>query len=202
MKKMQEVNDITLYKKEITTALTRAESITIKKQEDMEQATTLLSLLNQQNDRIEEEKEKVIKPLNEALKAERARWKPIETELATAITIVRTKLSEFQTLQIKTQREEEAKIASRVAPGKGNLTLETAVKKMEALPQVTKKVATDAGLVKFREDTILKITNPQTIPNSYFIRTLDEKRLLADLKAGTTVPGAELDIVMVPLNYR
>jgi len=166
----------------------------------MKEAVELLSRLNQFNDKIVAEKEKVTKPLNEALKAERARWKPVETVNEEAIEIVRGKMSAFQTAETKRQREEEARIAARVGEGKGKLKFETAIKKIDEVEKPDVQVNTESGMVKFREDKVLKIMDETFIPDEYWV--LDEKKILSALKGGVNVPGAVLEIKMVPLNYR
>lgn len=192
--------EIEVLKEEIHPVVAEAKGLVIKDSEGMKVATVLLSKLNKFNDRVVEEREKVTKPLNEALRAERARWKPIETVNEEAIGIVREKMSEYQTAELKRQREEEAKIANRVGDGKGKIKIETAMKKMDEIKKVDESVNTDEGKVKFREDRVLKITDVNKIPREYMV--VDEKKVLLALKLGTSVPGAEVIIKMVPLNFR
>jgi hypothetical protein len=54
--------------------------------------------------------------------------------------------------------------------------------------------------VQFRETQILEILDHDLIPDEYY--TVDEKKLLADLKEGKTVPGAQLTTIQTPVNYR
>lgn len=178
----------------------QAQSIEINTPETLAYAVSILSTLNKINDRITEEKERVTKPLNEALKAERSRWKPAETRNQTLIDAIRLKMSQYQTQALKAKQEAEASIASRIAPGKGNLSLNTAVKKLEALPTVEKTTSTNEGSVQFREKAILKITDITKIAKEYF--DLNEARLLADLKSGKLIEGADIEIIQVPVNYR
>lgn len=186
--------------KQIAPIIDKAFEITIKSADDMKGASETLSQLNQFNDKITEEKEKVTKPLLEALNAERSRWKPLETVYKKAIDYLRGEMSEYQTAEIKRQRDEEAKIAARVGDGKGKIKIETAEKKFSEIERVDEKVATESGLVKFREDKVLKVIDLTKIPREYF--ELNESLLLKDLKAGKTVEGAELEVKMVPVNFR
>ncbi len=147
-----------------------------------------------------EEKEKVTKPLNQALKAERARWKPLEDMYTEAIEALRTTMTIYQTELVRVQKEEQAKIAARVGEGRGHLKVETAVKKLSEVATPEKEVSTNAGLVQFREVKVLKIVDLDMISREYF--DLNESRLLTDLKAGIVVPGAEIETKQVPANYR
>lgn len=192
--------ELTIIEKNLSPLAEEAKSLKIKNEGTLHMAVEILSKLNKLNDKIKEEKERVTKPLNEALKAERSRWKPIETVHEEAITILRNEMSRYQTDLVQTQKKEEEKIAKRVAPGKGNLSIETAVKKIEAIEVPEKEVATTQGLVQFREVKVLKVTNLNSIPHEYF--DLNETRLLNDLKTGKIVLGAEIEIKQVPANYR
>ena len=186
--------------KEVSPIVSKAVELKIVDSETLKVGVELLSVLNQWNDKITAEKERVTKPLNEALKAERSRWKPVETQNSEAIEHIRDEMSKYQTEMVRKQKEEEQKIANRVREGKGGLKIETAVKKIEALDVPDKEVATEAGLVQFRETIILKIIDISLIPREYF--ELDESKLLKDLKAGKQVSGATTETLQVPVNYR
>ncbi len=197
---MQKNNQVGIIKKELSPIVEKAKGIKIINEKDLLEATEMLSQVNKIKDKITLEKEKVVVPLNEALKAERARWKPAEDVYKEAIEVLREKMSKYQTEIVLLSRKEEAKIANRVGEGKGKLKLETAVKKISELDTVLDEVISDSGSVKFREDKVLKITDEGKIPDKYFV--LNEKALLADLKAGIEVAGATLEVKMIPLNYR
>lgn len=187
-----------IIKKEINPIIEQAEAIQIVNDSRLAQASEALSKLNVIGDKITAEKEKLTVPLNQALKEIRGRYKPVENIYETAITILRQKISAYQTEKIRKQREEEAKIAARLE--KGTLKLETALNKLDELPVVQDKIATDTGIVKFREDKTLKIVDRGLIPNEYWV--IDEKAVLNALKSNLEVPGASLETTMVPLNYR
>ena len=191
---------LTTIKKQIIPVIEDALTLKIKSQADLVTATEILSKLNKFVDKVTEEKEKVTRPLNEALKAERARWKPIENQYTEAIETVRKLMTDYQTNLVKQQKEEEMKIAARIGEGKGKLRIETAVKKLDAITKAEKEYATTEGLVQFAEQKVLKITDLSLIPRQYLI--VDEKAVLEALKAGQSVPGAELDTIQVPRNYR
>ncbi len=192
--------DLTIVEQEVSPLVQKARSLVIESAEDMKQSAELLSQCNKYLDSVTEEKEKVTVPLNAALKAERLRFKPIETVLETAISSLRQEQSRYQTEMLKKQREEEAKIAARVKEGKGNLSLESAVKKIDALEKPEEIVATDSGMIKFRTDKKLKVVDASLVPDEYWV--IDEKALLEALKAGTLVAGAEIDLVQTPVNFR
>lgn len=195
-----EDKQIAVIQTELSPIVTKARGVIVKDQKTMEVASQMLSELNKKADMIEEEKQKVLKPLNAARTAELNRWKPVLSTLETATDHLRSTISAYQTAEVKRVREEEAKIANRVGEGKGKIGVETAVRKIEEIEAPEHQVATEAGLVKFREDKVIKITDESRIPREYLV--VDEKKLLEALKGGVLVPGAELDIRMTPVNFR
>lgn len=172
----------------------------IKDKDDMLKATETLSKLNVLMDRLVEEKEKITKPLNEALKEVRGKYKPVETVLESEIERIRNVMSVYQTEQVRLEKVEEAKIANRVGEGKGKIKIETATKKMSEIERVDNVVSSDVGTVKFRTDKILKVVDINLIPDEYF--DLNESKLLKALKAGVVVAGAVLEDKLVPINNR
>lgn len=178
----------------------QAESTEIKSAEDMKTATTVLSDLNRYIDTLVAKREEITAPLNLALKNARAMFDPIEKPAKAAKDELRSKIAEYQTEQMRIAEEEEEKIAARVKAGKGNLSAETAIKKMEGIERPDRKVETESGSLNFRPTKKLKITDALLIPRHYLV--VDEKLLLEDLKKGVAVYGATLETVMVPINYR
>jgi hypothetical protein len=188
--------EIAVYQKKIVPIVEEAKGLKISGAEDMARADEVLSKLNKVVDSIEAEKAKVIDPLNQALKAEKARWKPIETLYGEGLKVVRDEMSRYQTAEVMRQRAEEAKIAARIGEGKGKLKIETAGRQMAEIEVVDKKV----GSTSFIEVKVLKIVDIKMIPREYLI--VDEKAVLDDLKSGKVVPGAVIELKMSPRNYR
>ena len=191
---------IVAFEQEVSPIIQKAQKLSIESQEDVAGAVEVLSRLNKSLDAIEAEKDKVLGPLKEAAKAEKARWKPLEDMFGDAVSRIRGLLSAFQTAQVKAAKEEEEKILARTKEGKGNFTAETAIKKLGEIEAPVEKVAVASGGLSFRESKVLKITYARVIPDEYWI--IDEKKLLDALKAGVVVPGAEISVVQVPVNSR
>lgn len=186
--------------KQIDIYLKEAHSLKIETPEGMRSATVFLSNLNKANDKVTAEKEKVTKPLNEALRAERNRWKPVETKLAEAIALVRGVMTKYQTESVKKQKEEEAKIAARVGEGKGHLTAETAVRKMEEIEAPEEVVATEAGSVQFRSVMKFEVMDITMLPKEFLLP--NEVKIRENMKQGNTIPGVRYYEEQVPYNSR
>lgn len=178
----------------------KALSLKVESEKDLEGATDVLSKLNKYMDDLTEEKEKVTKPLNLALKNERARWKPIEEMYDGAISQVRGLVSAFMTAEAKRAKAEEAKIIGRVGSGKGKLSIDTAGRKLNEIVTAPEKVVAGAGMLKFRTDKKLKIIDSALIPREYLVP--DEKKILEALKANVLVAGCEIEEIQVPINFR
>ncbi len=175
-------------------------SLKITSPEDVEIATEILSQLNKINDSIEEEKQKVLAPLNKARLAEINRWKPAITLYDKAITSLRSKLSVYQTNATNEALEAQEAISKRIGTGKGSLKLETAVKKLQDLPTPATEISTRTGTLTFREKVVLDIISVKLIPLTYW--KIDEDMILKDLKENKMVPGARLKTIQVPVNER
>lgn len=187
-------------KRSIASVAEQVTALTIKSADDMKKAVVVLSTLNKYADSVKAKKDTLAKPLNLAIKNVRAMFKPLEETYEGAIEALRAKMSAYQTEAKRLADEEAAKIAARVKPGTGNLTIETAVEKIQAIDKPADNVATDVGDVKFRETKILKVVDASIVPREYLV--LDEKKILDDLKAGKMIAGCEIEIIQTPVNYR
>ena len=191
----KETNEIALTQKQLPHIQSGVKALVIADNKDLTIATQLLSELNQRLDAVVADREKITKPLNTSLKEVRAKYKPYESALEHAIAEVRNKMSVYAT---ETEAKKQA-IADRVKSGSGNLKIETALGKIEAIavPSVTE---TENGSVKFRPLPTLKVTALDKIPREYF--DLNESRLLTALKQGVVVEGAEIVIIQNVVNSR
>lgn len=187
-------------KKESAPIVKDALALKVKTAKDMISATAILSTLNKFMDAVKKEKGFVIDPLKLVIKHEESRWKPIETEHKAAIEALRSKTTIYQTEKINAERAEEKAIADRTKEGRGNFSMDTAEKKMQEIKRVDTAISTEAGVLKFREVPKLKITDAAAIPEKFLI--IDEAAVFAALKRGEKVPGAEIEIIQSPVNYR
>jgi hypothetical protein len=191
--------DITLaVSKEVSVYERVAEKLVLESAEDMVGAVKMLSETNKVADRVKEEKEKVTKPLLEALNAERARWKPIETAVANAVALIRGKMMDYQKKTEEENRIKEEKLMARVE--KGTMRVDTAVTKMNQLPDAKASVTTDSGMVQWTTVKKLVITDEGLIPREYLV--IDQVKVKEALKKGVVVSGAQLVEEKVPKNFR
>lgn len=189
-----------VIEKEISPIVAQARDLEITDEESKEAATVILSTLNKRNDRITEEKEKITKPLNQALKVERARWKPVETILEEGISIIRTKLTRYQTEAARKAQEEAAKIASRVGEGRGHLSAERAVAKIAAIDAPSHTTETDQGAIRFKTVKKFEVMDMTLLPIEFHLA--DETGIRTAMRNGTELPGVRYFTEQVPDNIR
>ncbi len=191
---------IITIEKEVIPLIKEANNLEIYTPKDMTQAVSILSELNKFSDKIEAEKSKITKPLNEALKAERARWKPLETRYDGAISLLRSRISTYQTKATQEARLAQEKIASRIGEGRGHIKLETALEKLNNIETPEEIVSTEQGSITFREVQKLNIIDESKIPREYLLP--NEKKILDTLKGDTPVAGCEIILIQTPYNSR
>lgn len=178
----------------------KAEKLAINNDADLGKATEMLSQMNQELDALTVDKEKLTKPLNATLKEIRERYKPAESRLEAGISIIRKLMSGYQTQKKEAIRLEEEKIAARVKPGKGNLSHETAIEKMDSLEKPLAIVESESGSVKFRTVRKFEIVDKTKVPFEYL--EINETAIRTALKAGIEVPGIRYFDEEVPINSR
>lgn len=167
---------------------------------DMEVASEWRVKLKAELKALTADKEKITDPMKEALAEIVGRYKPHETKLKAALEVIDKAMITYQTAEMRRVKEEEAKIAARVAPGRGNLSADTASDRMAEIEKPETRVATKSGATSFRPHQQLKITDKQAIPDQFW--TLNESAVLAALKQGVKIPGAEIEVVQIPVNAR
>ena len=198
---------VPVVQKEITPVVAKAQALTITGPADMTMAAEMLSQLNKAGDTLEESREKLTKPLNATLKEIRSRYKPLESTIEEAVGIIRRKMGDYQLAAERAAKEEEEKIAGRVGEGRGKLKPETAANKLMEIERPDAAVVAESGMVKFRTDQKLKVTDLTTLVRwlaEHEPTTLDynERDVLALLKRGDAVEGAVIEEVKTPINIR
>lgn len=178
-----EEKEVKAIEKSISPFVNIAKNISIVSQEDMETASSARNQLKKYSKSVTESKETVTKPLNTALKNFRALFKPLEDKIDASISLLDKAMIAYQTNEKRKADDEAAKIAARIAPGKGNLSMKTAVDKIEAIEKPDNKVGNTSFVTTpmFEIEDITQIPYEYLVPNETMIRTA--------MKAGTKLPG-------------
>lgn len=183
-----EDKELTLVRTQATKAMAVATDIQITDEASMTEATDVLSKMKTVAKMIKERKEAITKPMLEAINSARDLFKPIENTLATAELTIKKKMLDYSNEQEKARQEAMAKVAARVE--KGTMKPATALKKMEAMPEVATSTQGKVGAVAFRTVKKFRVVDEIKLPREYMIP--DMAKITAALKAGIAVPGAEV----------
>lgn len=185
----QNDREITLIKSNSTRALNAAVALEIKSDEDYSAAGELKLNLTKLNKMITAAKEKITKPLNEALKNAREMFSPAENSYKTANALVTRKMIDWDDLKEAEAEKEKAKIQSKV--DSGYIKPETAEQKLEEVVEAPLGVKSNAGTVFSKKVKKVRIINEVLIPREYLV--IDMVKLnQAMLREGKEVPGAEV----------
>ncbi len=183
-----ENKEVAVVKQQATKALGAAMELVIKTSEDMSKATDLLSKIKTVGKMLKERKEAITKPLTEALNSARDLFKQPEQNHAEAERIIKGKMLDWQNAEDERKEKERLAIANRVE--KGTMKPETAVKKMEAIVDTPTSVQGKVGSVTTRIIKKYRVVNEKLIPREFL--TPDMGKITEALKAGQSVPGAEI----------
>lgn len=163
-------------------AMTLADNSRIKvnSQPTLDQAKTSLTQVKEIKKIVQEKKDSVVKPLNEALKNTRALFKPIEDKVDVIETYLKGEVLRYNTKLLQEQRKREEEAQAKIEAG---ATFEEATKSVE---RIEKKI--DA--IPTRKIKKLKIIDASKIERQFLIP--DEQAIKEALLAGIKVSGCEL----------
>lgn len=184
---MTEVKEIAVVKQQATRALAAATNLVIKSEDDMKEATDLLSKIKKVGKMITDRKKEITDPINQALKSARDLFKPIEQSHEEAERMIKSKMLTWQSAEDARIRKEQEKVATKVETGK--MSTEKAVEKMEQIGEVKTSVQGKTGSISTREVPKYKITDENLVPREYCSPDMSKIRVALD--AGVQVPGAE-----------
>lgn len=197
MNEMTETKEVAVVKQQATKALTAAQALEIKSDEDMKGATDMLSKMKSVAKMIKDRKEAITKPLNEALASARDLFKPIETNLAEAERVVKGKMLSYQDAVEKKAEDQRVKIAERVE--RGTMKPETAVAKMADIQAPQTHVEGNVGAVTTRKIKKVRFTELTKLQGAQIVELAtagylqwNETVARRDALAGKPVPGTEV----------
>ena len=170
----------------------------ISSPEQMELRVGNLSLLNKELKRITAHKEEKTKPINAALKAIRADYKPFEEQLESAIALERKCISVYQTEQKRIADAEAKKIDDRIGEGKGKFTMATAARKSGEIERPEEVVKTNVGQVSFKTVRKFELVDIKLVPHEYL--EVNETLVRSALKENKELPGFRYFDEEVPIN--
>lgn len=184
-----ETKEVAIVKQQATKAVTMAESLVITNDTELASATDILSKVKKLGKMIKERKEEITRPLMDSLNSVRDLFKPIEQSHAEAERIIKSKMLAYQEEQERIRAAEEAKIAKSLESNR--IKPETAIKKMENLPEVQTSMKGSVGAISTRIVKKVRITDETKIPREYLTPNMPLINEAA-LKQGKEIPGIEV----------
>lgn len=178
--------ELDVYREQLATAEKFSTTLEIKTETDYQSALAEGKHIKEQLEIITARKEAITKPLSAALKSARELFAPLEAMGATALSIVKAKMTAFTDEQERKAAVKIDKIIDKVEAGKMSEEMANA-KIFIATPNKT--VVTEQGKATVSKLKKYYVVDKTLIPMMFL--EPDMVRIKASFKAGTPVPGVE-----------
>lgn len=163
------VTDIKVVEKKTNNMVKAIEAVDIKNGDALEEIKKHIKTAKQW---IEQEKAKYIAPAQEIIAKAKEQYDPLMVQVEEAERSLKGRVQEYVLAEQKKEDEKKEKLAKRVE--KGTMKAETAVKKMEEMPETGKT----HGGVTVKKVKDYKIVDESKIPQEYFNKPTINKSLL------------------------
>ena len=176
-------------KSQVSIVQQSANALVVEDKKSMSLATDLLHNVSQAEKYVIERKEEVTKPLMGALAKVRDLFRPMESNLADAKKIIKSKMLEFSILESDRIEKEQQRIAKRVE--KGLMRADTAAGKLETLGESSAPVEGESGKSSIRDVKKIRIVDETAIPREYMTPNMP---LITEaiIRKGLTISGVEM----------
>lgn len=188
-------DNLPVLQKEVAPVVKQVEGLVIKTQADMTAASELRESLKKVEKAAKADKEKITKPLNEALKQVRAKYAGIEDIVEAALTGLNKKMGAWQTAEVARADAEAKKIADRTSAGR--LKPETAVRKLDEIEKPADTLAAGTGFMTVQKFEVVDFAE---LSNDY--KLADETKIRAAMRAGIEIKGVRYYSEQVPKSGR
>ena len=192
----EKTDAVAIVKEKADNAIAQVAEIVVKSDDDLNRAAIAMTNVKKVQKFITEAKENMIKPWREKTAAARALFAPMEEKIEIAIKKLNGNMSDYKDKKDKELARKEASIAKRAEAGQ--LLPETAVRKMEELPQVKSNVKVETGSVVFTKTKKVRIIDETKVPDRFWVIDMVVLRSEALAisrstgKLGEVVPGTEV----------
>lgn len=167
-------NEIALVREKVKGMQAMIDASPVTNDEELSQVADKVKNVKALAKAIKEKKDKFVAPAKAIVDEAKATFDPLLKECENAETVLKGRATKYMLEQESARKAEEAKIAARVE--KGTMKPETAMKKIEALPDAPKTVRTDTGSgLRMSKRKVAKIVDPSLIPDEFWV--IDEVRV-------------------------
>ena len=180
----------------VKNAVAEVGKIVVKTDEDLQRAAVLLTNIKKLGKWVTGEKEKIVKPMREAMNAARGIFAPMEEQIESSEKKVKSAMIDYQTKREAEQKKKEDSIVKRVESGQ--IKEETGVRKMEALGEVKTNLQTETGAATFKKTKAVRVIDKDKVPDEYWVLDMVLIRSSAlnaskiSGKIGEVIPGIEV----------
>lgn len=176
-----DTKELTEIKSQVSVVQLKANALNIENQMDADVATELLHNVKQAQKALDEKKTGITRPLMQSLSQIRELFKPLESNLADATSIIKSKILAWTIEEQDKKDKEQARIAARVE--KGTMRADTAASKLETISK-------DEPRTNMRTLKKVRIVDDTVIPREWLVP--DMIRITeAVLRQGLVIPGIE-----------
>lgn len=117
---------------------------------------------------IKEKRDLLVSPAKKIIEEAKLMFDPLIKECENQELILKDRAGKYMMAVEQKRKEDEAKIAARVE--KGTLKQETAIAKLEALPEAPKTVRTDTGSgIRMSKRKVAFVSDPSLVPDEFWI---------------------------------
>ena len=163
------------------------ESLVISDNKSLKEAIAIRSGIKDVAKQIKTWKDDRIKPLQESISLLRDDVRPLEELCESSTEIVDKKMLAYNKEVEANRKKEEDKINSKVETGK--MTIETASKKLETVPEVQTSVKGDKGSVTFKKVKNFRVVDLSKVPIEFHLPDMGAIR--KQMYAGIELAGVE-----------
>jgi hypothetical protein len=142
--------------------------------------------IEKEEKRVDEQRRFFTEPLNVQVKKINGLFNPLIKGLGAAADVLRGKMSGYQMELDAKSKAAESKAMADLASGKIK-NIETAVAHIEKVKAAEKTVRLDAATVSYADKIGFEISDLNAVPREYLV--IDEKKVLAVVRAGIEIPG-------------
>lgn len=167
----------------------------IKNDEDLKQATELLSRVKNEAKSVKSILDGIVKPMKESMDAAKSLFKQPQERLSDMEIKIKQSILDYNRKVQAAAAKKAEKIEEKV--NAGTIEFGTAMAKMSNIKQAPSSMQTETGGFQVRQGPLkIRVTDPSKLPASYFLRprVIEAIRLeiSEDVRAGQQVPeGAE-----------
>lgn len=192
LKKEGEVNkEVEVVQGQVNDMELMVEETKVENQEQLADVSDKIKEVKEIGKAIKKEMAKTVDPAKEIIAATKDRFNPFLENCKEAEARLKKKAEVFMLAEKKREDDEKEKLANKV--DSGYMKPETAIEKMEKVPEAKKIKKTGRSTLSMRMLKVPGEIDEEKVPEEYFIpRQLDMVKINKVVKAGVEIPGVQV----------